>query len=280
MGSQTKLTTVLDDTLLTLMILQLTQQALQIKEVLNFTVKAEEIQLKEKQSCKVVYNITSDYSPEEIKSSCFHERGNQLEVLEVTRLKRKVANQMLENELNMAIQNLKTPSTPGIDNLDNLGLIKSPEKFRTRILMGAILSPLLFLTFISDLKTSTTIDIRSMFADDLLTCHKSSSIEEASNSAQITLQEICQYSKNNGVPLSTKKTKVTVFHRKRNTLANPEIRVSGKILEAATSAKNLGVHFDKRQGIEVKFEHVPSHCGIKRNEVADETAQQAADCKV
>ncbi|KAK2727410.1 hypothetical protein QYM36_008040 [Artemia franciscana] len=70
---------------------------MQIKEVLNFVVKVEKMELKLKQSCKVVVcNITSDYSTEEIKSSSFDERGNQLEVLEVTRLKRKVANQMLE----------------------------------------------------------------------------------------------------------------------------------------------------------------------------------------
>ncbi|KAK2720564.1 hypothetical protein QYM36_004443 [Artemia franciscana] len=85
-----------------------------------------------------------------------------------------------------------------------------------------------------------------MFADDLLTCHKSPSIEEASKSAQITLEEIQEYSKDHGVPLSTKKTKVIVIHRKRNTLANPEIRISGRTLKVTTSAKILGVHFDKR----------------------------------
>jgi len=85
-----------------------------------------------------------------------------------------------------------------------------------------------------------------MFADDLLTCHKSSSIEEASESAQITLEEIHQYSKDHGVPLSTEKIKVIVFLRKRNTLTNPEIRISGRTLEVTASVKILGVYFDKR----------------------------------
>ncbi|KAK2727005.1 hypothetical protein QYM36_007750 [Artemia franciscana] len=151
-----------------------------------------------------------------------------------------------KDELNMAIQKLKTPSTPGIDKEDNLWLIKSPEEFRTRILMGAILSTLILFMFKSDLKTSTTVDIRGIFADDLLTFHKSPNIEEASKSALITLDEIRQYSKDYGVPLSTEKTKVIVFHRKINIFNNPEMRISGRTLEGATSAKILGVHFGKR----------------------------------
>ncbi|KAK2727397.1 hypothetical protein QYM36_008030 [Artemia franciscana] len=45
-------------------------------------------------------------SVEEIKSSCCDERGNQLEVLEVTRLKRKVSNQMLK-QLTISIPKTK-----------------------------------------------------------------------------------------------------------------------------------------------------------------------------
>ena len=111
---------------------------------------------------------------------------------------------------------------------------------------GAISSTLLFLICVSDLKTSTTADIRGMFADDLLTYHKIPSIEKASKAAQINLEEIQQHSKDHGVPLSTGKTKVIVFHRKRNTLTNLEIRISGRTLKVATSAKILCAHFDKR----------------------------------
>jgi len=72
--------------------------------------KTEEIKLKEKQFCNVVvYNITSDYSTEEIKNSCFDERGNWLEVLNVTRLKRKVTNQMLESKSVVLILKQQTP---------------------------------------------------------------------------------------------------------------------------------------------------------------------------
>ncbi|KAK2726747.1 hypothetical protein QYM36_007551 [Artemia franciscana] len=235
-----------------------------------------------------------------------------------------------KDELNVDIQNLNIPSTPGVDKVDNLWLIKRPEEFRIRILMvfnqcwlnstfpqilkptiiktvfemqkpsndtksyrpisillclgkllekivykrlewimeknkliqaeqtgfrkhhstldnmvrlkffiktgfeegkisvevlydfegaynnGAILSTLLFLLFVSDLKTSTTVDIRGMFADNLLTYYKNNSIEEASKSAKTTLEEIHQYSKDHGVPLPTEKAKVIVFHRERN----------------------------------------------------------------
>ena len=91
----------------------------------------------------------------------------------------------------------------------------------------------------SDPKTSTTVDIRGMFADDLLTCHKSSSLEEASKPAQITIEEIHQYSKDHRVPLSTEKTKVIVFHRERNHLTSPEVRINGRTLEVANSANIL-----------------------------------------
>ena len=40
-----------------------------------------------------------------------------------------------KDELNVAIQNSKTPSTSGIDKLDDMRLIKIPEEIRTRILM-------------------------------------------------------------------------------------------------------------------------------------------------
>ena len=122
----------------------------------------------------------------------------------------------------------------------------SPWLIKRGLPQGAILNTLLFLIFISDLKISTTIDIRGIFADDLLTFHKSPNIEEALKSALITLDEIRQYSKDYVVPLSTDKTKVIVFHRKINIFNNPEMRISGRTLEGATSAKILGVHFGKR----------------------------------
>ncbi|KAK2721260.1 hypothetical protein QYM36_003514 [Artemia franciscana] len=231
-------------------------------------------------------------APLKFPTSKYIEEGQQPKSL---RYQDDLLKAFAKDELNVAIQNLNIPSTPGVDKIDNLWLIKRPEEFRIRILMvfnhyldakvwipnkislsvesylegqtfyvrvgkdissprltkrglpqGAILSTLLILLFVSDLKTSTTVDIRGMFADNLLACHKNNSIEEASKSAKTTLEEINQYSKDHGVPLPTEKTKVFVFYRERNTLTNPEIGISGRTLEVATSAKILGVHFDKK----------------------------------
>ena len=86
----------------------------------------------EKEKAEVLADAFEYPPPPEVSNSKVHRVGQQPKSLPY---QDDLLKPFTKDELNTAIQNLKTPSRPGIDKVDNLWLIKRPEEFRTRILM-------------------------------------------------------------------------------------------------------------------------------------------------
>ena len=108
---------------------------------------------------------------------------------------------------------------------------------------GSILSPLLFIVYINDLKTNSPCSNFIFFADDTAVYTKSNKAN-ACRGHQKILSQTENWLKMNKLTLNTNKCKTTTFKTKHD--RNDVFTMNGKRLENLNSLSYLGITIDKK----------------------------------
>ena len=126
------------------------------------------------------------------------------------------------------------------------GKFSKPFKTNRGVRQGCVLSPLLFILFLSDLqeildrskdnvKLNTDTEISCiMWADDILI------LSETKEGLQRKLDALAEYSKRNKLTVNTKKTQCMIFNKTGRLLKNYKFTYDNKTLECVREYKYLG----------------------------------------
>ncbi|PFX16295.1 putative RNA-directed DNA polymerase from transposon BS [Stylophora pistillata] len=121
---------------------------------------------------------------------------------------------------------------------------------RHGVLLGSIISPLLFIAFINDLPLHVSSAEIDLYADDttLISAAHFENIDNLQSSLTTAISDVIQWATANKLPLNENKTKVLTITGKRLSTRiehDLEVLINGKQLENVQFAKLLGLEIDQ-----------------------------------
>jgi len=129
---------------------------------------------------------------------------------------------------------------------------------------GSVISPILFLVMINDLKVSDPKTQQSIFADDSAIYRSGPNQQRVQNKIQDGLDEIEKWCIKWGFKLSAQKSVIVVFSNKKVNMQHP-FTINDEIIEIKGSAKFLGVIFDSKLNWNEHIEYVVQKCKSRLN---------------
>lgn len=84
------------------------------------------------------------------------------------------------------------------------------------------------------------------YADDLVVYSSSKSVAKATQSLQVSLNNLCTYLNQRGMELSTTKTKHMFSDKKLRATHIPEVHIAGRRIETMSTMRFLGVTLDQK----------------------------------
>jgi hypothetical protein len=104
--------------------------------------------------------------------------------------------------------------------VDINGNISRSRKIKISVLQGSVLGPILFLCFINDLYTSTSL-FTLLFADDTFCLQSGEDLSELANSVNSEINKIAVWFRANKLAVNISKTKYIIFRMKGKKIENP-----------------------------------------------------------
>jgi hypothetical protein len=104
-----------------------------------------------------------------------------------------------------------------IQCVDINGNISIPKTFNISVIQGSILGPVLFLLYINDLFSASSL-LSIMFADDTACLAKNRNLNELVNSCNDELTKLASWFRVNRMAVNVSKTKFIIFHTVANML--------------------------------------------------------------
>ena len=111
---------------------------------------------------------------------------------------------------------------------------------------GSILGPLLFLLYINDIATVSSILFSILFADDIALFYSSKNLQELSDVVNNELSKIIEWLNANRLSLNIDKTNFMIFRPKGKKERCPIIHINGSSIQEVDDAKFLGIIIDKK----------------------------------
>ena len=144
------------------------------------------------------------------------------------------------------------------------GAISSKLPILTGVPQGSILGPLLFLIYINDLPSATTMKT-ILFADDSNFLIRGKNLSTLKNNLNCELENINDYFKANKLKLDAKKTKLVCFRKKSKKvdLSTLQVFLDGEQLVFEEEAQFLGIVIDSNLMWDKHCNHVSNK--ISRN---------------
>ena len=124
--------------------------------------------------------------------------------------------------------------------------ISSPKLISTGVPQGGVLSPLIFVLFVSDLQDWLKHSTAPTYADDTTTGTSTDTIEETLSRMEEDAGLLLKYMASNGLVANADKTSFLVLNCKKSE-ETMKLRIGEDWVERETSAKLLGVTFDDSQ---------------------------------
>ncbi|KAL1447874.1 hypothetical protein WDU94_006590 [Cyamophila willieti] len=127
---------------------------------------------------------------------------------------------------------------------------------------GSVLGPLLFSLYINDISSCFTSSSYHLYADDLqlYLSFAPSNINDATEVINSEINNLVEWSNNNGLRINSSKTKVLLIGNHgtlpRISLPSPFIQVNGDNIEVVDSARNLGIMFDSTLSWNVEVSNI------------------------
>jgi len=119
---------------------------------------------------------------------------------------------------------------------------------------GSILGPLLFILFINDLPSATSLYIK-LFADDTFLCAQNSDCDLLEDEVNSELQKVYEWLAANKLTLNIGKSKFMIITNKKNVKCL-SIGINGTLLESCDHYKYLGVVVDKNLSWKPHVEYI------------------------
>src|SRR5919106_3182677 len=111
---------------------------------------------------------------------------------------------------------------------------------------GSVISPILFLIMINDIKVVRPGVELSLFADDSATYKAGKNINTIMSDLQGTLDDISDWSEKWGLKISLTKSCGVIFTNKTKYVVRNPLKIAGKDLKMETKVKFLGRVFDSK----------------------------------
>ena len=131
---------------------------------------------------------------------------------------------------------------------------------------GSVISPLLFLIMINDMRDVTTGVHLSLFADDSATYKSGKNLRAIMNEIQTTIGRIQDWCQKWGFKISTQKSCTVIFSRKRQEVSKQKkISIDGTEIETVQQVKFLGMIFDAQLTWEEHVKYTVTKCRKRLN---------------
>ena len=121
----------------------------------------------------------------------------------------------------------------------------------TGVPQGSILGPLLFIIYINDISSVSTLFKPIIYADDttlfttLSTIKNSNLTHDLTHNVNYELSKVCEWLKINKLSLNAKKTKYMLFHQPRKKVKILDIKIDDIKLDSVNEFCFLGIIFDQ-----------------------------------
>ena len=124
------------------------------------------------------------------------------------------------------------------------GALSSLKPIRCGVPQGSNLGPLLFLIYINDLPSSSSVLKFILFADDTNAFCSHKSLTELKQIINTELVLLAEWFKTNRLSLNVKKTSYITFHSPNKTILDPgnKLFIEGIAIEQVSSTKFLGIY--------------------------------------
>ena len=111
---------------------------------------------------------------------------------------------------------------------------------------GSILGPLLFLLYINDIASVSSILFSILFADDTTLFYSSNNLQELSDVVNNELSKMIEWLNANRLSLNIDKTHFMIFRPKGKKESCPTIHRNGSSIQEVDDAKFLGIIIDNK----------------------------------
>jgi ribonuclease HI len=130
---------------------------------------------------------------------------------------------------------------------------------------GSIISPMLFLIMINDLKLNIPGVELSLFADDSATYKSGKNLNKIVNDIQRGLDEVTRWCDNWGLKISPAKSCGVIFTNRLNVNIKKPLTIRGELLKMENKVKFLGMFFDRRLTWLEHVNYIVGKCNSRLN---------------
>ena len=109
------------------------------------------------------------------------------------------------------------------------------------VLQGSILGPLLFLLYINDIASVSSVLFSILFADDTTLFYSSKNLQELSDVVNNELSKMIEWFNAKRLSLNIDKTNFMIFRPKGKKESCPTIHINGSSIQEVDDAKFLGI---------------------------------------